>query len=242
MDASSNNLAENLPDLPGLLETLNVADNHLEALPPLPHRLEVMNVSHNCLTTLPELPDSLEVLNLRGNTITMLPERLPPGLRVLDIRDNPMELPPLASLPSSLQWLNGQRVSRSLSEFGANNPPMDFDDIGHLQANDTSGYPLLYGESAQLLTSEETANASQWLADPYGSVLGGASARQIALQPSTFGESIALANPSADLYGYYQPDQRAYSTSLSREVDSRPQGGQDCVEDDESSMDVDVDT
>ena len=102
---NDNNLTT-LTALPGNLRTLEANNNALIALPALPGSLTTLEAYGNALTELPPLPLRLRELDVARNALTLAtgPDGaaivLPPDLRDLDVRWNPVEKFPL--LPNSL--------------------------------------------------------------------------------------------------------------------------------------------
>ena len=105
---NDNNLTT-LTALPENLRTLEANNNALTALPALPARLKTLEAYGNALTELPPLPAKLRELDVARNELTLATGPngaaiiLPPDLRDLDVRWNPVEKFP--ALPDSLSLM-----------------------------------------------------------------------------------------------------------------------------------------
>ena len=119
---NDNNLTA-LTALPENLRTLEANNNELAALPALPAKLRTLEAYGNALTELPPLPAKLMELDVARNALTLTTGPngaaiiLPPDLRDLDVRWNPVEKFPV--LPNSLS-----SMAISLDAVGESVPMM----------------------------------------------------------------------------------------------------------------------
>jgi hypothetical protein len=91
-----------MPNLPSLLEILDVQGNSLTNIESLPPKLERLNCDCNELSEICDLPASLSRLCVSENNLTMLP-RMPPNLVQLCCIKN--RLTDIPVLPASLKYL-----------------------------------------------------------------------------------------------------------------------------------------
>ena len=98
----SNNLIEELPELPNTLSRLVCNENLLTKLPKLPNGLSTLSCNHNKLTRIPALPAVLICLDCSHNLINELQE-FPKTLIQLNCSDN--NLITLPELPGRVEEL-----------------------------------------------------------------------------------------------------------------------------------------